>query len=150
MIFKMGKMELQHIDQVVEIEKNAFAAPWSRESFVTEVTNNHFAYYVVCGDESQNNQVVGYAGMWLIVDEAHITTIAVHSDYRGLKIGKQLLEYLLAVAKLRCAQKATLEVRPTNHPAKQLYLSLGFEVVGLRKGYYQDNGEDAIIMWKNL
>lgn len=138
-------MELKDVDAVWEIEKLSFRTPWSRESFVEEMTVNQRARYVVAelGDE-----VVGYGGMWLIVDEAHITNIAVHPDYRGQRIGERIVEAMIAAAHRESISSLTLEVRVRNTAAINLYKKLGFDEVGIRKGYYTDTGEDALIMWK--
>ena len=139
------KMKIAHLDQVTAIENSCFTTPWSRQSFVYELCQNSFAHYIVGLLE---NEVVGYAGMWVIVDEAHITNVAVHPDYRGQRIGYSLMQQMLVRAALRGATKMTLEVRSTNESAKRLYTQLGFKESGVRKGYYEDTKDDAIIMWK--
>ncbi|MDF2892434.1 MAG: tsaB [Clostridia bacterium] len=138
-------MELKDIDAVWEIEKLSFRTPWSRESFVEEIKASDRTRYVVA---EMGDTVVGYGGMWLIVDEAHITNIAVHPDYRGQKIGKKIVEAMIAAAKGEGITSLTLEVRMSNTPAINLYKELDFKEVAIRKGYYSDTGEDALIMWK--
>lgn len=140
-------MAEEHLDQVLAIEKVSFPTPWSRNSYLRELSDNQFAYYYVC---LQGDKVLGYMGMWLIIDEAHVTTIAVHPEYRGRYLGKVLLEELMARAVALGADKITLEVRPSNLVAQRLYRRVGFVPAGLRKGYYTDTKEDAIIMWKHL
>ncbi len=140
-------MATQHIDEVWEIENLAFATPWSKDAFTKEVTDNQFAFYLVVLDK---HKVVAYVGSWIILDECHITNVAVHPEYKGKKIAYNLLKILMDTVKLRGASAITLEVRVSNHPAQQLYQKLGFEVKGLRKGYYTDNNEDALIMWATL
>jgi ribosomal-protein-alanine N-acetyltransferase len=140
-------MEKEHLDQVLDIEQVSFPTPWSRNSYLRELSDNQFAYYYVC---LQGEQVVGYMGMWIIIDEAHVTTIAVHPDFRGRQLGRYLLEELMLRAVVLGADKITLEVRPSNEPAQKLYRRVGFVPAGLRKGYYSDTKEDAIIMWKHL
>ncbi|NLC77048.1 MAG: ribosomal protein S18-alanine N-acetyltransferase [Clostridia bacterium] len=140
-------MQKEHLDQVLAIEKVSFPTPWSRNSYLRELSDNQFAHYYVC---LQGEQVIGYMGMWIIIDEAHITTIAVHPDFRGQRLGKTLLEELMMRAVMLGADKITLEVRPSNLPAQRLYRKVGFVPAGLRKGYYTDTKEDAIIMWKHL
>ncbi|OGO77276.1 MAG: hypothetical protein A2Y23_02545 [Clostridiales bacterium GWB2_37_7] len=137
-------MELKDVDDVWEIEKLSFRTPWSRESFVEEMQTNQRARYVLA---ELGDTVVGYGGMWFIVDEAHITNIAVHPDYRGQKIGEKVVEAMIAAAQRESINSLTLEVRVTNTPAINLYKKLGFDEVGIRKGYYTDTGEDALIMW---
>ncbi|MCI0183707.1 MAG: ribosomal protein S18-alanine N-acetyltransferase [Acidibacillus sp.] len=141
------RMTVRDVDHVMNIEKASFTAPWSRNAFLGELTENHFAHYVVMtlGDE-----LIGYGGMWVIIDEAHVTNIAVYPTYRGHKLGERLLRRLMAEAIAKGARKMTLEVRVTNTPAKGLYRKLGFEDGGIRKGYYTDNREDALVMYVTL
>ncbi len=134
------------IHQMAELDKICFRAPWSEASFTADIRDNKRALYVTAAD---GDRVVGYAGMWVIFDEGHITNVAVHPDYRGRHLGKQIVEFLIEEAKKYGVESQTLEVRPSNAPALALYKNLGFYPAGLRKGYYSDNGEDAIIMWRN-
>lgn len=148
MVFELSfeSMTLEDLDGVMAVEHTAFVTPWSRRAFVTELTENSYAYYIVA---KVDREVVGYAGMWIIIDEAHVTNIAVHSRYRGNGIGERLMLELMAAARVRGCQRMTLEVRRSNLPAQQLYVKLGFVARGVRKGYYTDTREDAIIMWKD-
>ncbi len=141
------RMTLKDLDQIMALEKVSFTAPWSRNAFTGELTDNHFARYLVMqlGDE-----IIGYGGMWIIIDEAHVTNIAVSPLYRGRRLGERLLRFMMAVASTEGARKMTLEVRVSNFSAKNLYHKLGFVEAGLRKGYYTDNREDAIIMWADI
>ncbi len=141
-------MQNEDIEQVMEIEEASFSNPWSKNAFESELDgNNRYAYYLVArADEG----IVGYLGTWFIVDEAHITNIAVKPSARRMGIGKLLINSLFEQAKLRKVMGVTLEVRVTNLPAQNLYNQLGFKAVGFRPEYYQDNGEDALIMWKIL
>ncbi|MDF1510001.1 ribosomal protein S18-alanine N-acetyltransferase [Robertmurraya sp. DFI.2.37] len=141
------EMEEKDIDQIVFIENESFTSPWSRESFVNELTKNRFALYTVLEDE---DGVFGYCGVWIIVDEAHITNIAVLPKYRGKKLGEALLKKVMEIAKEKGAKTMTLEVRVSNHIAQSLYRKLGFQNGGIRKSYYTDNHEDALVMWVNL
>ena len=138
-------MKEPDIDRVYEIECASFNKPWTRASFVSEVTNNICARYVVI---VENGRVVGYGGMWLIIDEAHVNNIAVDPACRSRGYGRLLMKELMRVAynALEIC-KMTLEVRVTNDEAIKLYTSMGFEVAGTRKGYYDDTGEDAYVMW---
>lgn len=138
-------MTLEDLDAVLAIEVVSFSSPWSRNSFVSELTLNPRATYIVA---EMDGEIVGYAGMWVIFDEAHVTTIAVKPEARRKGIGETLMRSLAMVASLAGAARATLEVRVSNIRAQSLYEKLGFKKAGLRKRYYQDNGEDAIIMWK--
>ncbi len=141
------KIEESYLDRIMEIEKDAFSTPWSRESFLMEINENKLAKYVVA---EVDGLVVGYGGFWLIIDEAHITNIAVIGDYRNKGVGKKILEGLIGLSLYHRLSSMTLEVRVSNEPAKKLYTSYGFQKVGIRPNYYADEKEDAIIMWKEL
>lgn len=139
------RMGLKHIDQVMVVENLSFTIPWSKNAFIEEITNNKFAIYIAA---VLNGSVVGYAGMWKVIDEGHITNIAVHPEFRRSGIGSALMEGLLHIAANEGIESMTLEVRRGNLPAQALYRKYGFELAGTRKGYYADNGEDALIMWR--
>jgi len=139
-------MGVEHIDDIMIIEKLSFNIPWSRNAFFEEIQNNNSSRYLVA---KFKGRIAGYIGMWKVLDEGHITNIAVHPEYRGNGIGSLLLEGLVALARTEEISSLTLEVRRSNKAALHLYGKYGFEVAGNRKGYYADNGEDAIIMWKN-
>ncbi len=140
---ELRRMTKADVPRVMEVEKRCFRNPWSESAYLTEISNRS-AYYVVACVEGL---VVGYAGMWIIADEAHITTLGVDSDYREQKIGEQLLIRLLEEARALRARRATLEVRVSNVPAQNLYRKYGFAPAALRKEYYSDNREDALVMW---
>lgn len=137
-------LEDKFIDGMLTISLLSFPITWSKDSFEKEL-DNKFARYVVA---TKGDIVVGYGGMWIIVDEAHITNIAVHPEFRGNGIGSVIVEALIEICTLEDVTAMTLEVRKSNHIAQALYGNYGFEAEGLRKGYYEDNKEDAIIMWK--
>jgi ribosomal-protein-alanine N-acetyltransferase len=141
------RMKLDDIDYICAIEKEAFTTPWSPGAFYNELSNNHFAHYMVM---EAGLTIAGYAGMWLIMDEAHITNIAVRKEFRGQKLGERLVGELMKTAAFMGAARITLEVRATNQIAQNLYRKMGFEQAGVRKGYYTDNQEDALIMWADL
>jgi ribosomal-protein-alanine N-acetyltransferase len=135
-----------HIKQIHEIEVECFADAWSEASFKEELANALALYFVaVDGDK-----VAGYAGMWHVVTEGHITNVAVTGSYRRKGIGEALMEKLETVARELEMIGLTLEVRKGNRVARSLYDKLGFKAEGVRRRYYADNGEDAIIMWKTL
>ncbi len=138
-------MTEEDIDAIVEIEKEAFSTPWSKESFLTEIRDNLLAKYIVAEIE---NKVVGYGGIWLILTEGHITNIAVKKEYQGLGIGNKLVEGLIIYCTSRGIDSMTLEVRKSNIVAQNLYKKYGFIDYGIRPKYYSDNNEDAIIMWR--
>jgi ribosomal-protein-alanine N-acetyltransferase len=133
------------IEAVSKIEKQSFMTYWNTQAYVTELANAN-AYYLVA---TLNDRVVGYGGLWVIMDEAHITTIAVEAGLRGQKIGERLLAEMLKGAQKRGATRSTLEVRETNEPAKHLYEKYGYVWVAIRKAYYSDNNENAEILWIN-
>lgn len=143
--FNVLNMDLSHIDDVIIIENLSFKTPWSKDAFVAELTRNKCANYKVLMKE---NRVVAYGGMWILLDEAHITNIAVHPEYRGMGLGNAILEQLISEAKRNSIIAMTLEVRMNNMTAINLYKKYGFIEEAVRKNYYQDTGEDAIIMWK--
>jgi ribosomal-protein-alanine N-acetyltransferase len=140
-------MELTDLPQIEQVENRSFSSPWPRQAFYNELVFNQFAHYTVV---TVDDQVVGYCGFWLILDEAHITNIAIHPDYRGQGLGEATLVYVMDLARKLGAEKMTLEVRVSNVIAQSLYEKLGFVRSGLRKEYYTDNKEDAVIMWVTL
>lgn len=140
-------MTLEDLDSVIEVEHASFTLPWSREAFYNELVNNQYAYYLVAEDQGK---IVGYCGTWIILDEGHITNIAVLPDWRGKKIGEELLVRMMGKAQSMGVKKMTLEVRVGNQTAQKLYRKLGFKDGGIRKFYYTDNMEDALIMWVEL
>ncbi|MYL66083.1 ribosomal-protein-alanine N-acetyltransferase [Bacillus hwajinpoensis] len=140
-------MTIEDIEAVMRIEHATFPTPWSRSAFYNEIVINHFATYLLL---EVGEEVAGYCGVWVIIDEAHITNIALHPEYRGLKLGEALLNKAIHFTKSRGALKITLEVRVSNIVAQNLYRKFGFEEGGIRKNYYTDNQEDALVMWVNL
>ena len=142
-MIETGLMTLGDVDAVWEIEKQSFAVPWSRDAFVKEVTENRCARYLVVREDGVP---VAYAGTWLVLDEAHITNIAVREDKRGLGYGELVAQALMQLAADTGIRYMTLEVRRTNRVAQSLYKKLGFVEVGFRKRYYADNNEDALVM----
>lgn len=139
-------MTEEDLDAIMQIEKEAFALPWSRESYYSELRNN-FASYLVCDVEGE---VAGYGGIWVVFEEAHITNVAIGKDYRTRGLGRALMLKLEEVARCKKANYILLEVRPSNLAARTMYKNLGYVDTSLRKGYYSDNNEDAIVMTKFL
>ncbi len=150
MEFSLRPMKMEDIPQVVDIEKASFPIPWSSYAFNCELRDNEFAFYLVATPVLDPAKVVGYGGMWIIIDEAHITNVAVSPEYRRRSLGELLMEGLSGLALSKNAFRMTLEVRASNLVAKNLYDKLGFKAAGIRPGYYVDTNEDAIIMWRNL
>lgn len=140
---EIERMRLEDVERVAELDKICFPTPWSVSAYTTEVHNTS-AYYIVA---RTRGEIVGYGGMWLIMDEAHITTLGVSTEYRGKKIGERVLAHLLDEAIHRGARRATLEVRRSNQVAQRLYHKYGFRTAAVRKGYYGNNNEDAFVMW---
>ncbi|WP_416829665.1 ribosomal protein S18-alanine N-acetyltransferase [Ectobacillus polymachus] len=140
-------MQLEDIESVLEIEHASFTIPWTEDAFIRELTMNEYANYTVL---EENGQVVGYCGMWLILDEASITNIAILPAYRGRQLGEALLRFVMEYARQKGGKTMSLEVRVSNIIAQGLYRKLGFLNGGIRKGYYTDNYEDALVMWVNL
>ena len=140
------KMVEGDIDGVLEIEKEAFSTPWSRESFLTEIRENLLAYYLVA---EVDKKIVGYGGIWLILNEGHITNIAVKEEYKGNGIGNHIVEGLICYCMKHEILNMTLEVRASNIVAQNLYKKYDFVEYGVRPKYYADDGEDAIIMWRS-
>ena len=164
------RAEEKDVLAIEHIEKQCFTVPWSYESLHKDIVENGMAFYIVaeiaaedgskaaeqsegtagqvCGDAEIAGQVCGYVGVWKILDEGHITNVAVAPEYRRMHIGRAMLETLFEVTGQAGIERYTLEVRASNEPAIRLYEGLGFKSEGIRPGYYEDNGEDAVIMWR--
>jgi [ribosomal protein S18]-alanine N-acetyltransferase len=136
-------MRLDDVEAVHDIERLSFRTPWPAYAFTQELKGNRLARYVVA---RAGDRVVGFAGIWMMVDEAHVTTFGVHPDWRRQAIGRQLLLNLVELAIAIGARRMTLEVRESNRAAQALYRAFGFEVAGRRRAYYTDDGEDALVM----
>jgi ribosomal-protein-alanine N-acetyltransferase len=137
--------EERDIKPMAEMDILCFSAPWSEESFEKEIRDNRLAFYIVA---EIGGVMVGYAGLWCIVEEGHITNVAVHPDHRRKGVGEALVGVLLSHTIDNGILSHTLEVRESNQAAISLYTKFGFEPAGVRKNYYADNNEDAIIMWR--
>ena len=140
---RIEPMQLDDLDAVHAIERASFTTPWPPHAYRTELESNRLSTYVVV---HVGEAVVAFGGMWLMVDEAHITTFAVDPTWRRQRIGERLVLALLDLARERHASEATLEVRLSNLAARRLYEKYGFRPVGLRPRYYSDDQEDALIM----
>lgn len=140
---RTAPLEVQHLPDVLRIDKESQSAPWSEASFKAEIERPQGQFLVALGD----GKVIGFAGAWLVIDEAHITNIAVDPSLRRQGIARRLMTDLLSRMVDAGALCSTLEVRASNAPAINLYESLGFTTSGRRKNYYPDNKEDAIVMW---
>lgn len=159
-------MRMEDIPQVVAIDRASFSTPWSANTYQFEINNRETSHLVVIEVSDVHSQpargllglihrlrnsrstaaIVGYGGCWLIAGEAHISTIAVHPDFRGKGLGELLLASMLLRAMNLEGEYSVLEVRASNTNAQALYLKYEYQVVGRRKGYYRDNAEDALLM----
>ncbi len=145
-VFKIVKMEHDYIDDILQVEELCYGAHhWSRDSFLTELNNKISSYR--CIIDTQTNKCVGYMGIWKIADEAHVTNLSVHPDYQNKKFAHRLLLASIDECYENKIKYITLEVRESNEKAIGLYKKFGFKSLGKRKKYYQDNNEDAYIMW---
>lgn len=142
-VLKVRPMGIGDLPGVQVIERASFSTPWPAHAYRQELETNRLAHYLVA---TLDRAIVAYGGIWIMVDEAHITTFAVHPGFRRRGIGERLLIGLLDLSIARMAREATLEVRLSNLAARRLYEKYGFRPVGIRPRYYSDDGEDALIM----
>jgi len=147
-MFQITDLTLDCLDAVYEIESKSFAIPWSKNEMRKEISENKHAVYKAA--ISASGKLAGYAGLWHIVNEGHITNIAVDNAFRRMGVGSMLIDSLIELAREREMMGLTLEVRVSNAAAQGLYKKYGFKPEGIRKRYYADTGEDAVIMWKYL
>lgn len=138
-------MTEKDVERVAELEKICFITPWSYNALLGELSNS-VANYIVADD---NGVVCGYAGVWIMFEEAHMTNIAVAPDHRKQGIARRMILELMKLALDKGAERMTLEVRENNHNAQRLYASLDFAYAGTRKHYYSDTGENALILWND-
>lgn len=143
---EIKEMKEEHLDEVMIVEHLSFSVAWSRNSFLEEITKNNLAVYFVA---VLQGRVIGYGGFWGIFDEGHITNIAVHPEFRRCNVASKIIKKMLADCSDKNIQSLTLEVRKSNIAAQKLYEKYGFKTEGIRKKYYEDNGEDALIMWRH-
>lgn len=144
LIIRNGKLE--DLEDLIDIETVCFASPWSKESIEKDLKTNKHALYIVA---ELAGKVIGYLSVWNIIDEGHINNVAVSPLYRRQKIATIMMETMLSATKNAGIKRHTLEVRQSNEAAIKLYESLGFKPMGMRKGYYEDTGENAVIMWRH-
>lgn len=137
------KLSVADLDEVMKIERLSFETPWSKFAFIHEIQFEKSVFKTI----KVGGRLVGYGGFWHILHEAHISNIAIHPDYRRRGLGRRLLVHLLEEAVARGASKATLEVRRSNLLAQRMYEGFGFKVVTVKKHYYADENEDALVMW---
>ena len=137
-------MVMTDVDGVMAVEHDSFLTPWSRSAFEEELAQNRLARYIVA---EENGAIVGYAGTWLVINEAHVTNVAVSGQRRREGIGRLLMQKLMELARDNDMESMTLEVRVSNAAARHLYEQLGFVEAGIRKNYYSETKEDALILW---
>ena len=137
-------MVMTDVDGVMAVEHDSFLTPWSRSAFEEELAQNRLARYIVA---VENDEIVGYAGTWLVINEAHVTNVAVSGQRRREGIGRLLMQNLMELARDNDMESMTLEVRVSNAAARHLYEQLGFVEAGIRKNYYSETKEDALILW---
>lgn len=147
MVVTYRLMTLADAAAVHRIEEAVFPTPWTLESFEMEMTKNTQATYVVA---EEDGAIIGFCGMWIVLDESQITNVAVMPEGRGKGIGENLMREAMRIAREKGCVVMSLEVRVSNDVAQNLYRKLGFQAGGIRKGYYTDNQEDALVMWVNL
>lgn len=140
----IAKLTAEQLDDAVEVERLCFITPWGRDALAQDLARAPVSCYV--GASLADGRLVGFAGMWVVEDEAHIGTIGVHPSFRRLGIGEMLLYWLLCESVERGVNRVTLEVRTSNYAAQALYGKYGFEKAGIRRRYYQDTDEDGLIM----
>lgn len=135
-----------YLDEILTIEREAYPEPWTIGMFREEMRSKRSYFYLAFSDD----ELIGYCGFWLVLDEAHITSVTVSKNYRGLGYGRDQVKHLLTSAQDKGVRAYTLEVRESNWPARNLYESVGFHAEGRRKAYYSTTQEDAIVMLKEI
>lgn len=140
-------MHADDLSTIIVIERASFSTPWSLDAFKTELKDNEYARYLCL---EVDGQLIGYMGLWFILDEGHITNIAILPNFRGQRWGEFLMRTVMEKMAGLGMERMTLEVRTSNYSAQSLYKKLGFAVAGIRKEYYSDTHEDALIMWAEL
>jgi [ribosomal protein S18]-alanine N-acetyltransferase len=143
---QLAPMRREDLEEILWVEKSSFRTPWTRQLFEEEFRHPDLSHFLVAHCQEH---VVGYMGFWLVLDEAHITNLAVHPGFRRRKVGDRLVRAILELAVSLGARRATLEVRAGNEAAQQLYAKYGFRLAAVRRGYYVDNQEDALVLWND-
>lgn len=144
-LISITAMQERDLDAITAIDRRCYATPWSYNAYITELSNRAASYIVA----REGERIVGYAGCWIVMGEAHITTLAVDPARQGRKIGETLLFALIDGALHKRANHLKLEVSESNRIAQNLYRKYGFEPMAIRKRYYTDTGENAVVMWAN-
>ncbi len=148
--FQLEPLQTKQLEQIVQLDRICFGGLWTKGAYEREINSpNSFLLGLVKQDDYQNEQLIGIGCFWAILEEAHITLLGIHPDYQRQGLGKLLLCRLLETAIAWPLERATLEVRVSNHPAIALYQKLGFEIAGRRYDYYPVPPEDALILWRS-
>ena len=145
---QLKPLEVGQLNQVVELDRLCFGGLWSLDGYRREIQSSNSTLLAITLPTSRGEKVIGLGSFWAILEEAHITILAVHPNFQGQGLGKLLLFSLLQDAVKRQLERATLEVSENNLVALSLYQKFGFKIAGKRKGYYQKTGEDALILWR--
>lgn len=140
----------KELDQVVALDNVCLGGLWSLKGYQREIASPNSSLFIMTISSQSEEQVIGLACFWAVLEEAHITLLAIHPDFQGQGLGKSLLNYLLAEAENKGLKRATLEVAENNLKALSLYQKFGFQEAGRRKRYYQKTGEDALVLWKKF
>ena len=140
-------MCIADLDDVAKVEAESYTEPWPKDIFYSEIVKNEHAHYFVV---EKNGEVIAFSGMWMVLDDAQVTNIAVAPQYRGNKIGERLFAHMCQKAIYLGVKRLSLEVRASNIIAQKMYRKFGLVPGGIRKKYYTDNHEDAIVMWVNF
>lgn len=149
---QLKPLSSNQLEQAVALDQLCFGGLWTLEGYQREIANPNSTLLILTipnAESFDQEQIIGLGCYWAILEEAHITMLAVHPDFQGQGLGKLLIYHLLESAYQRQLERATLEVKATNEVALGLYTKFGFKIAGRRKGYYQDTGEDALILWRN-
>lgn len=141
-MIKINKVGVEHLDRLSEIDHNNFSDPWTKEMFKKELEHENSEYYAIFNDE----EILGFCGGWYVVDEYQINKIVIDKPHQNKKLGQLFLIYVMQLYQMKNAKKATIEVRESNTRAFKVYTRAGFDVIGRRENYYQNNGETAYIM----
>lgn len=145
--FQVREMEIHDLLNVGKVEAATYANPWPQDIFFRELVENTHAHYFVA---MLDDEVIGYGGMWLVVDDVQITNIAIHPSYRGHKYGEKLFQKMVDYGLQHGMKRLSLEVRESNVAAQRMYEKFGLVRAGIRKNYYTDDGEDAVVMWVTI
>jgi len=147
---KLKPLTENYLEEVIELDNLCFGGLWSLDGYKREINSPNSELLILTQKIKEQEKIIGLGCFWAILEEAHLTILAIHPDFQGQGLGKLLLSNLLELAQKRGLERATLEVGENNEKALNLYQKFGFKIAGRRKKYYQATGEDALILWKKL